>query len=180
VVALHQTVLDIPVAVTVSDALGKDFATWAHPEVLLWAPFLRHAGALEAAAQPRGFQTLISQSRQLLRGDRRSALWVFPQGMFSHRDADVSLKPGIRLLLRACPEVPVLLAGIDYSLFRTPRPHCVVKLADYQADCGPLAAQLTAINVDAGRLAGLELPHLLTPHFRRRRGGAAPERVPTS
>lgn len=176
VVAPHQTGLDIPVAVSVSDALAKDFATWAHPEVLRRAPFLRRAGLLEAVSGPQQFQTLIAESRRLLRSSGERALWVFPQGMFGHRSANVAFQPGIRLLLRACPEVPVLLAGIDYSLFRTPRPHCFIELTGYRAERGSLATQLAAVNLDAGCRAGSELPHLLTPHFRPQGGRTSPER----
>src|SRR5207253_10813659 len=94
------------------------------------------------------------------------ALWVFPQGRFSHRNEPVSLQPGVRMLLRACPETPVLLAGMDYSLFRVGRPHCVLELRRDHGSGTGLSERLTAANAASGVRAAADLPHLVNPTFR--------------
>jgi hypothetical protein len=166
VIAPHQTMLDIPAAVRASDALGHDFGTWAHPGVLRRAPFVRRMGFLETPTDAAGFRRLIQSSRDFLRGRPNRALWVFPQGKFVHRSARVTSNAGIRLLIKACPEVPVMLAGIDYSLFRGGRPHGLIELRRVECPLDGLDAKLEEAMRSAGSRAAAELPKLVRPWFR--------------
>lgn len=164
VVAPHQSVLDLPAAALASQALGRRFAIWAHPDILNVAPFLRRtAEFLDAPTDPEGFRATINRSRELLRSPEPSALWVFPQGAFFHRYADLTVHPGVKLLLRAVPEVPVLVAGIDYSLYRAGRPHCVIELSPVTERNGDLGNRLISATRAAGVRAATELPTLAPP-----------------
>jgi 1-acyl-sn-glycerol-3-phosphate acyltransferase len=163
VVALHQSALDLATAMVATEALDRRFAVWAHPDILSIAPFLRSADLLEAPSDPEGFRDLIARSREILRGPDPAALWIFPQGGFFHRSAEVEVHPGIRMLRRACPDVPVVVAGIDYSLYRAGRPHCVVELRPLHDPDGDLGPILTAANERAARRAAEDLPELAPP-----------------
>lgn len=173
-IAAHQTMVDVPVAIRASDALDHEFGTWAHPEVTRRAPVLRRLGFMDAPADAVAFRDLIAASRDFLRSQHNRALWVFPQGRFSHRNEPVSLQSGVRMLLRACPEIPVLLAGVDYSLFRVGRPHCVLELHRDRGSGAGLPERLTAAIAASGVRAAAELPHLVTPTFRTKDRSRSP------
>lgn len=149
VIAPHQSALDVSAAVLVSGALDRRFAVWAHPDILRVAPFLRSEDFLDAPTDPEGFRQLVHRSRALLRSDEPTDLWVFPQGGFFPRATEPVVHPGFGALRRACADVPIAVAGIDYSLYRTGRPHCVVDLAPLD-DVG---ATIADVLVDATRRA---------------------------
>lgn len=173
VISTHQSMLDVPLAILASAASNRVFATWAHPDILRTVPFLRRLGFLDVPDDPQGFGQLISGSRRLLRSSGNRALWIFPQGRFFHRNAEVVALPGVDLLIRACPDIQVVVAGIDYSAFRSGRPHGVVELTAVEGNVGGVSMQLARATRRVADDAAIALPSLVPPIFRRRTLAAA-------
>jgi 1-acyl-sn-glycerol-3-phosphate acyltransferase len=123
---------------------------------------VRNVGALEASAAPHGSARLIAATRDVLRRPGPPVLlWIFPEGRFGHRMAPIVPCGGVLAAVRACPDVPVLICGIDYTVFRGFRPHACLVLryaASQHLSLVGLTAAIEGARAAAADLSGRWLP----------------------
>jgi hypothetical protein len=126
VLANHICVLDSAVAIAISREMRRDWRVMASPRITTKYAWLYGESYISVGETPIEVARGVGRAAECLSQSQNTLLWCFPQGDHHLESCALVFQRGVSHVIARCSQVPVVCAGIRYTMYRQDRPMCAV------------------------------------------------------